>query len=63
MMTVKETERRYFAIFRLNIVLDNSYQADEMIMTIEEWKQKGPGDYVKSFSRFLLIVFETSIVS
>ena len=49
-------------IFRLNI-LHNSYQVDEIVMEIEEWKQKVPSDSVKSFSRLLLSVLETSIVS
>ena len=61
---VKGSERRPFIfIFRLNIVLCDSYQADEIVMEIEEWKQKVPDDYVKSFSRVLLGVLETSIVS
>ena len=61
---VKESEKRPFIfIFRLNIVLRDSYQADEIVMENEEWKQKVPGDYVKSFSRVLLGVLETSIVS
>ena len=62
MMSIKESERRPF-FFRLNIVLHDSYQADEIVMEIEERQQKVPDDYVKSFSRVLLIVFETSIVS
>ena len=64
MMRVKGSERRPFAfIFRLNIVLRNSYQADEIAMEIEEWKQKVPSDSVKSFSRVLLSVLETTIIS
>ena len=48
---VKESERRPFIfIFRLNVVLHDSYQADEIVIKIEEWKQKFSGD-VKSFSR------------
>ena len=63
-MRVKGSERRPFVfIFRLNIVLRDSYQADETVMEIEEWKQKVPSDSVKSFSRDLLSVLETSIVS
>ena len=50
-------------IFRLNIVLYDSYQTDTIFMEIEEWKQKVPDDYVKSFGRVLLGVLETSIVS
>ena len=58
------SERRPFVfIFRLNIVLWDSYQADEIVMEIEEWKQKVPSDSVKSFSKVLLSVLETSIVS
>ena len=50
----KGLERRPFVfIFRLNVVLRDSYQADEIVMEIEEWKQKVPSDSVKSFSRFL----------
>ena len=38
---VKGSERRPFIfIFRLNIVLRDSYQADEIVMEIEEWKKK-----------------------
>ena len=41
MTRVKASERRPFIfIFRLNIVLHNSYQVDEMVMEIEKWKYK-----------------------
>ena len=50
-------------IFRLNIALHDSYQVEEIVMEIEEWKQKVPGNYIKSFSRVLLSLLETSIVS
>ena len=64
MIRVKGSERRPFiSIFRLNIVLHDSYQADEVVMEIEEWKQKVTEDYVKSFIRFLLSALETPIVS
>ena len=64
MIRVKESERRPFIfISRLNIVQRDSYQADEIVMEIEEWKQKVADDYVKSFSRVLLGVLETSILS
>ena len=64
MMRVKGSERRPFVfIFRLNIVLRDSYQADEVVMEIEQRKQTVPSDSVKSFSRNLLSVLETSIVS
>ena len=56
-------ETIYFFIFSLNIVLHDSYQADEMVMEIDESKQKVPGDYVKNFSRVLLCGLQTSIVS
>ena len=56
-------EENSFFIFRLSIVLHDSYQADEIIMEIKEWKQKVQGDYAKSFSRVLLSVLEISIVS
>ena len=60
---VKGSERRLFVfIFRLNIALPDSHQADEIIMEIEEWKQKVPCDSAKSFRRVLLSVLETSIV-
>ena len=41
----------------------DSYEADEIVMEIEEWKQKVPDIYVKSFIRVLLGVLEASIVS
>ena len=64
MMRLKRSERRPFVfIFKLNVVLCDSFQADEIVMEIEEWKQKVPSDSVKSFSRVLLSVLETSIVS
>ena len=64
LMRVKGSERRPFIfISRLNIVQRDSYQADEIVMEIEEWKQKVPGNYVKSFIRVLLGVLETSVVS
>ena len=64
MVSVKRSEKRPFIfIFRLNIVPRNSCQAEETVMEIEEWKKKVPGDYVKSFSRALLSVLETSIAS
>ena len=60
---VKGSERRPFIfIFRLNIVLCDSYQADEIVMEIEEWKQKVSEDYVKSFGRGLLGALETSSI-
>ena len=64
MIRVKGSERRPFIfVSRLNIVQRDSYQADEIVMEIEEWKQKVVDDYVKSFSRVLLGVLETSILS
>ena len=64
MIRVMGSERRPFIfISRLNIVQRNSYQVDEIFMEIEEWKQKIADDYVKSFSRLLLGVLETSILS
>ena len=62
MTRVKGSEKRPFIfIFRSNIVLHDSYQVDEIVMEIEEWKQKVPGNYVKS--RVLLSLLEISIVS
>ena len=64
MIRVKVSERRPFIfISRLNIVQRDSCQADKIVMEIEEWKQKVADDYVKSFSRVLLGVLETSILS
>ena len=55
MIRVKGSEKRPFIfISRLNIVQHDSHQADEVVMEIEEWKQKVADDYVKSFSRILL---------
>ena len=56
MIRVKGSERRPFIVIsRLNIVQRDSYQADEIVMEIEEWQHV-------SFSRFLLGVLETSIL-
>ena len=61
---VKGLERRPFIfIFRLNTVLRDSYQADQIVMDIAEWKQKVQDNYVKSFVRVLLGVLEASIIS
>ena len=46
-------EETIFLIFRWNIVIHDSYQADEIVTEIEEWKQKVLGVCVKSFSRVL----------
>ena len=56
-------EETIFSIFRWNIVLQDSYQADEIVTEIEEWKQKVSDVCVKSFGRVLLSVLETSVVS
>ena len=53
----------HFLIFRWNNVLHDSYQAYEVVIEIEEWKQKVPVICIKSFSRFLLSVLEISVVS
>ena len=50
-------------ITNLNIFLWDSYKAVEIVMEIEEWKQKLSGSYVKSFDRVLLGVLEKLIVS
>ena len=64
MIRVKGSERRPFiCISRLNIVQCDPSQADKIAMEIEEWKQKVADDYIKSFSRVLLDVLETSILS
>ena len=55
MVRVKGSERRPFIFFfRLNIVMPNSYQVDEIFMEIDKWKLKVPDEYFKSFSRVLL---------
>ena len=60
MIRVKGSERRPFIfISRLNIV----QRDDEIVMEIEEWKQKVADDYVKSFSKVLLGVLETLVLS
>ena len=59
-MRVKGSERRPFIfISRLNIVQRDSYQADEIVMEIEEWNQKVADNYAKSYRRVLLGVLET----
>ena len=64
MIRIKGSEGRPFIfISRLNIVHRDSYQADEIVKEIEEWKQKVADDHIKSFSRVLLGVLETSILS
>ena len=64
MMRVKGLERRPFIfISRLNIVQRDSCQAYEIVIEIEEQKQKVVGDYVKNFSRVSVGVLETSILS
>ena len=64
MIRVKGSERRPFIfISRLNIVQHDSYQTDEIVMEIEEWKRKVVENYVKSFSRVLVGVLETSLLS
>ena len=64
MIRVKLSERRPFIfISRLTIVQRDSYQADNIIMETEEWKQKVVDDCVKSLSGVLLGVLETSILS
>ena len=63
MIRVKGSEKRPFIfVFWLNIVLCDSYQAYEIVMEIEEWKQKVSEDYVKSFGRGLLGALETSSI-
>ena len=64
MIRVKWSERRPFIfISRLNIIQRDSYQADEIVIEIEEWKQNVVDDYVKSITRVLLGVLEASILS
>ena len=49
MMMIKGSEGRPFNLnFRMNIALHYSYQAEEIVMGIEEWKKKLLDDYVKS---------------
>ena len=64
MIRLKGSERRPFIFTsRLNNFQRDTSQADEIVMETEEWKQKVADDYVKSFSRVLLGVLETSILS
>ena len=42
--------------FKLNIVLQDLYQADDLLLEIKAWKQKIPSVYVKSFSKTLFKV-------
>ena len=53
----------HFLMFKWNIVLHDSYKADETVTQIEKWKQKVPGITVESFRRVSLSVLETSVVS
>ena len=46
-------EETIFLVFRWKIFLHESYQADEVVIKIEDWKQKFPDVCVKSFSRVL----------
>ena len=63
MIRVKGSEKRPFIfVFRLNIVLCDWYQAYEIVMEIEKWKQNVSEDYVKSFGRGLLGALETSSI-
>ena len=63
MIRVKGSERRPFIfISRLNIIQRDSYQADEIVIEIEEWKQNVVDDYVKSITRVLLGALEASIL-
>ena len=49
---VQGSERRPFIfIFRMKIVQRDSYQACEIVIKIEECKQKVPDDYIKRFIR------------
>ena len=52
-------EETIVLILRRNIVIHDSYKADEIVKEIEEWKQKVLDVCVKSFSRVLLSVLET----
>ena len=56
-------EETFLLIFRSNIVLHDSHQADEIVTEMEEWKEKVLGVCVKSFRRVLLSVLETSVLS
>ena len=53
-------EETIFLIFRWNVVVHYSYQADEIVTEIEEWKQKVLSVCVKSFSRVLKCVGDIS---
>ena len=61
---VKWSERRpLIFIFRFNIVLHDSYQTDETVTVIEEWKKKFQATKSKPLVEFNLDVLETSVVS
>ena len=51
---VKGSERRPFIfVFRVNIVLHDSYQVDKIVMEIEEWKYKRfQGTMSKALAKF-----------
>ena len=49
----KGLERRpSILVFRLNIVLHNSYQVDEIIMQIEKWKNKRLRETLEDLAEF-----------
>ena len=54
-------EETIFLIFRWNILHD-SYQVDEIVTEIEEWKENVLGVCVKSFSRVLKRVGHISCI-
>ena len=57
----KGSERRPFIFsFRLNIVLHDSHQVDEIVVEIEEWKEV-PGNYDPDFSRALLSLWRDQL--
>ena len=63
MTRVNESEGKpLIFIFILNILLHDTYQVHKIVMEIEEWKQIFPGNYVKSFSRLLWSLLESSFV-
>ena len=62
MNRMKESERRLFIfIFRLNIVLRDSYHVYEIVMEIEEWKSSR--QLCQKLRRILLCLLEASIAS
>ena len=55
-------EETFFLIFRWNFVLHDSYQPDEILKEIEEWKQRVPGVCQKLYQSFIECVGNISFI-